>query len=106
MIVCYDNTVNRQKLADVDCCLDTVSIPKSSQRAIIKAAGLESKGDPLLITCVKARPQMCPDFMFYKLWALVCPMVLFDCCSLTCPCKTSKLKIKIKQETGSTVNSF
>lgn len=32
MIVCYDNTVNRQKLADVDCSLDTVGIPNGSER--------------------------------------------------------------------------
>lgn len=27
MIVCYDNTVNGQKLADVDCGLDSACIP-------------------------------------------------------------------------------
>lgn len=72
MIVCYDNTVNRQKLADVDCSLDTVSIPKGSERDIGGWLNWNgqidtwSQRDPLLIVCVKAQPQICFRFMFLK----------------------------------------
>lgn len=46
MIVCYDNTVNGQKLADVDCGLDSACIPTADGRA-----GLAGWGPPH--ACVK-----------------------------------------------------
>lgn len=93
MIVCYDNTVNRQKLADVDCSLDTARIPTGSQRDTGRRLGWMgwtdtwSQGDPVLKACVKAQPQICLHFMFHKSSSLVCIMIPFACCRLTCPYK-------------------
>lgn len=62
MIVCYDNTVNRRKLADVDCGLDTPSIQNGTERERERERWLNwlgrtdawSQRDPLLMECVKA----------------------------------------------------
>lgn len=57
MIVCYDNTVNRQKLADVDCSLDIVCIPTGSGRETLAGSIVGWVGEPKY--GARATPSLC-----------------------------------------------
>lgn len=77
MIVCYDNTVNRQKLADVDCRLDTVRIPTGSRRERRGQAEwlggwpeIWSQGDAIPDLCVRTQPRIYLHFIFHKPYSL------------------------------------